>query len=326
MNDLKSVLEGFSQKRILVMGDLMLDKISWGDVKRVNPEQPAAPLIKIKKETHVLGGAANVANNVSALGAKCCLYGLIGKDISGDKIKKLCKLKKISLKHFFSKNPTIVKQRIMAHGQQIARMDFGESRLKKIDGELQKRILRQFEKDVKGFDFVILSDYDKLVFSEGLTRGMIDICKKNNVPTLVDPKPNNLDLFKGCSIISPNKSEAEKMSGMKYSKDKKTLEKMGRILAERVDSKYVVVTCSEDGVFAYDRENENCIFAQTKAQEVSDVAGAGDSFAAALAIGLGSGLSLQDALILANHAAGIVVGKPGVATVSLEELKKSFEK
>jgi len=317
------VLDNFKNKNILVIGDILLDKFSWGEVNRVNPEQPAAPLVRIIKENYVLGGAANVANNIVSLGAKCCLYGVIGRDYSGERIKKMCRFKKIIFKDFRYKK-TILKQRIMAHGQQITRMDFGEKEISKIGGALQDKIIGSLKKEIKKYDFIILSDYDKFLFNQEISSRIINLARENNIPVLVDPKPINLEFFKGCYLICPNKKEAEIMSGIKYSNGVETLEKMARILSEKINSRYVIITCGEDGVFSYGGEENR--FIGTKAREVSDVTGAGDTFASVLALGLACKLDINDAVTLANYAAGIVVGKVGTATATINEIKERIEK
>jgi len=324
--ELQKFLDETKKRKILVMGDLILDKFTWGEIERVNPEQPAAPLVKKKGKSYVLGGAGNVARNVVALGAKCLLYGILGDDESGEIFENLCKEEGIKLQKFYTKRPTITKQRIMAHGQQIVRIDMGEDGLEKINESLEEELIKSLEKEIKNFDFIILSDYDKQIFQESSSKKIIELAKKYNVPTLVDPKPCNLDFFEGCTVICPNKHEAEKMTKIKYASGQSQLTKMGEALSKRVNAKYVIITCSEDGMFSYDGEKKNSIFVETKAKEVADVTGAGDTFAAMLTLGLASNLNIHDASKIANYASGIVVGKVGTATPTIEELEEAFEK
>jgi len=327
MNDtLKETLNNFPNKRVLVMGDIILDKFSWGSVERVNPEQPAAPLVKIIKESYSLGGAANVANNIVSLGAKCTLYGIIGDGLSGKIIKKICKEKSIDLKKFNSKNQPLMKQRIIAHGQQITRLDFGEKEIKKISSETKNKIINLLKKEIKKFDIIILSDYDKEFFREDFCREIIQISNSNHIPILVDPKPKNLDFFKNCTLVCPNKKEAEDISGIKYSKSKEILVQMGRAISESVNSKYVIVTCGEEGMFCYNSPKEECIFVNTQAKEVADVTGAGDTFAATISLGLISGLEIKEAAKLANVASGIAVGKIGTCSITVKEIRNYLER
>ncbi|MFC1682396.1 bifunctional heptose 7-phosphate kinase/heptose 1-phosphate adenyltransferase [Nanoarchaeota archaeon] len=322
--NLLNIVDLFTKKNILVIGDLILDRFSIGEVERVNPEQPAAHLVKITKEKYVLGGAANVANNLSSLGAHCTLYGLLGNDGPSKMIMKLCRSNKIKLKYFNSNSKTIVKQRVIAHSQQITRMDFGEKKLRKITNSTKEKIINQLKRDIKFYDFIILSDYDKALFTEELTREIISLARDFNIRILADPKPQNIDFFKGVFLISPNKSEAEKITKIKYEPKQEILEKIGENLCKRINSRYVIITCSEDGVFVYDNESKKSSLIKTQAKEVSDVTGAGDTFAATLVLALASGLEIYDSVKLANHAAGIVVGKVGTATISLNELQKSL--
>ena len=323
MVNLKEALNKFKDKNILVMGDIFLDRFSWGEINRTNPEQPAAHLVKVLKESFVLGGAGNVANNIASLGAKCSLYGILGKDSSGNKIKKMCKNKNIFLRSFSNNKPTIVKQRIMAHGQQITRMDFGEKNIKKINPNMRKKLINLLKKEITNFDFIILSDYDKCFFDKEMCSEIINLAKEKNIPTLVDPKPNNIDFFNGCSLICPNKKEAEKITGIKYLNEKGTLMEIAKILSNKINSQYVIITCGEDGMFSYHDGNGD--FVETQAQEVVDVTGAGDTFAATMTLSLASGLKIHDAARLANYAAGVVVEKIGTATPKIKEIEKKIE-
>jgi D-glycero-beta-D-manno-heptose-7-phosphate kinase len=318
---LEEALNNFKNKRIIVLGDVILDKFSWGKIDSLNPEQPAAPKVKIKNETYALGGAANVANNVAALGAGCRLYGVLGKDFYGEKIRKLCEEKNISLNNFFNDNPTIMKQRIMAHGQQITRLDYGEFGLSKTDEQTQKAILEQLESDFKKTDFVILSDYNKGFFDKEFGQKIINLANSKGVRTLVDAKPSNIEFFVNCTIIRPNENEASQMTGIKYENGPGLL-RMGRKLAEILNSKYAVITCGEDGVFSYERDTGKSAMIPTKARKIADVAGAGDTFAAALSLGLSSGLDIYSSSTLANYAAGNVVEKSGIEITTIDEIKE----
>lgn len=325
MEKIEAALKEFKKRKVLVIGDIILDKFTYGEIKRVNPEQPAAPLAKVLSHEYALGGAANVANNIVALEASCCLYGIVGKDDFGKKIKRLCEKKGIILRSFSNNQQTIVKQRIMAHGQQIARLDHGEKNLEKIKKREKEELIASLEKEIKQYDFVILSDYDKQVFDKELSQKIIDLSNSLNIPVLVDPKPSNIECFKNCTIIRPNKYEAEKITGIKYQNEEDHLKKMSEALSNIVNSKYVIITCGKDGIFCYDKEKKESLFVGTKAREVANVTGAGDTFAATLALGLGSGLNLSEAAKLANYSAGVVVEKIGTALPSIEEIKNKIK-
>ncbi len=326
LSDFWGILEMFKDRRVIVVGDILLDKYLLGEVKRLNPEQPAAPVVNIYGERYVLGGAANVANNIASLGAKCCLYGVIGKDSHGKKVEKICNEKGIDLRNFYADNPTIVKQRVLAHGQQMIRLDFGEHSLEKISNNLQDKIMSSIKYEIKDYDCVILSDYNKLMFGSGLEKKIIETAKKEKIKVLVDPKPRNGEnsLFKGCTIIRPNKIEAEKMTGIEYSKEK--LKDIGKCLSEKLDAEYSVITCGEEGAFVYDRKEGNSKHIKTIPRNVADVTGAGDTFIAVLALGLSTGLDVYRSAEIANYIAGMVVEYAGTKALTIKEIKEHVKR
>jgi len=321
-NYLKEALHDFKKRKILVVGDIILDRFRWGKVRRINPEQPAAPLVNIYSETYVLGGAANVANNIVSLRANATLYGILGNDRYAAEIQNHCDEKSILLRGFYNDKPSIVKERVMAHGQQMIRLDCGEDDgggLEKITKEIQDNILQSLEKEIRNYDLIILSDYNKFLFNNRFSQSIIALANSNNLHTIVDPKPDNADFFKNCTIICPNKDEAEKITGIKYSNGEDILTRIGKSLSQKINAKYVIITCSEDGVFSY--HDGNSLFIPTIAKEVADVTGAGDTFAAALGLGFASNLNIHNAAKLANYAAGVVVEKIGTATPTIEEIE-----
>ncbi len=325
MENLKRSIEQFGEKRIIVLGDILLDKFCWGNIEKLNPEQPAAPNVNIEYETYALGGAANTANNVASLGGKCKLYGAVGEDTYGKKIKELCDSGGIALICFHNGNPTIVKQRIMAHGQQVARLNHGENKRCEMNNEIKKELIIKLEKDLKETDFIIFSDYNKKFFDQDISQRIIKLANSLGIPTLVDSKPVNINFFENCTIIKANKQEASKTTGITYSNGFEVLKKVGKKLSEIANSKYAVITCGEYGAFSYDRWKEKSEMMKTKARKIADVAGAGDTFAAALALGFSSGLNIFDTSRLANYAAGNVVEKQGVVTTTAEEVLKRID-
>ncbi len=326
MKNLVDAIQKFNGKKILVMGDIILDKFTWGKIDSLNPEQPASPKVRINPEaTYALGGAANVANNITSLGAQCTLYGLIGRDYSGKRIKELCDDARIVLRDYYDHSPTIMKERIMAHNQQVVRLDHGEWKLGKIDSEIQEKILKDLEKEITNYDFIIFSDYNKVFFSEEFAQQIISLANSRGILTLVDTKPTNFIWFKRCTIIRPNQKEAEIVTGIKYSLTGNVLLDMAKRISEIVNPQHVVITCGEDGVFSYDRSTSRSSKIETKARKVADVTGAGDTFAATLALGLCSKLCIEDAVRLANYAAGVVVEKIGTATPTSAEILKRIE-
>ncbi len=239
----------------------------------------------------------------------------------------MCAEEGIKLKVFYNKRPTLVKQRIIAHGHQINRLDFGEEILKEIEPTVKNKIKIDLEKELNNneYDFIIFSDYNKKLFSKELSKEIISLANNKKILTHVDPKPQNIDFFKNCTIISPNKREAEIMTGIKYNNGEDVLIKMAKKLSEIVNPKYVIITCGEDGVFSYDTEKEKYSFIDTKAREVADVTGAGDTFAASFPLALSSGADLFNAVKLANYASGVVVEKVGTAIPTIKEIIKRIK-
>lgn len=322
MINLKSVLDDFKKRNIIVLGDVMLDKYTWGVIERINPEAPAH-LIKVIDETYELGGAGNVARNLVSLGASCTLYGIIGEDLHGEKIKELCGKEDIEYNFFYLKEGTLVKQRGMASGYELIRLDYGEKNLRKIDVDTQHSILEDLKHKIesKKYDAIIMSDYNKRFFAKDVSEGIISLANANNLRTFVDPKPININYFKKCTLVCPNKKESSEITKIEYSRE--SLKIIGRDLCERLDSEYSIVTCSEEGVFVCSKGGSKMI--ETTARKVSSPAGAGDTFIATLALAMSSGADILSSAELANYAAGIVVEKPGTATTTVEEIMERLK-
>jgi len=325
MVDLEEVLEKFSDKRIIVLGDIMLDKFTQGKIRKLNPEQPTSMNIDILEgsDSYFLGGAANVANNLASLGARCRLYGAIGADAEGEKIKELCEKERIDFVPFIERKRTNMKWRTIAHGQQTQRMNFGE-REPPVGNKIENLLLEKLKKDLEKANFLILSDYDKGFFTQELSQKIIELANKKGIPTHIDFRPKNINYFKGGTIISPNEQEAEEITGLGYLGNGDTLEKMSKILIEKTGAKYSIITCGEDGVYAFNSEKNESFMVPAKAIEVYDVTGAGDTFAASLPLGLASGMDLFEAVKLANYASAVVVRKRGTATATPEEILKKI--
>ena len=316
-------MRNFKNKKVAVIGDIMLDRREFGIIsKKENPEDKNVPIILAREEFY-LGGASNVAKNIVSLGAKCDLYGIYGSDIYGNKIEELCKENEIN--NFCEKTnlDTIVKSRIFIDEKYSHRSDFGELSLKKINPEIQEKIIYSLDKNPH-YDAVIISDYNKSLFTSDFSQEIIKLFNKKCVPIFVDPKPQNIECFKNSKIICPNAKEAEKITGIKYLHDLKTLEKMGENLSKKINSDEIIITCSENGSYVYNRGVSKII--PTKAEKVVDVTGAGDSFISALSLAFVSGLNVYDSAKLANVAAGIVVEKKGTATASIEEIIGKIDK
>jgi rfaE bifunctional protein kinase chain/domain len=326
---LERYIKEVSQKKILVLGDIILDLFSWGEIIGLNPEQPAAPKVRMIKNTYALGGAANVANNVKALGINCSLGGILKRaDFNSARIVDMCKQAGISTDYIFSSEnaPLILKQRIMAHNQQITRLDWGEEKPYKLEKSLENKLINLFKEKIKedNFDLVILSDYNKGFFTKLLVQNIIQTCKAYDKPTLVDAKPENLKYFKGCFAICPNIKEAEKMSKIKYNENKKLLEKIAKKISQENEIKNVLITCAEEGVFVYNSENRVQI--SSNAVKAVDPTGAGDTSIAGFSVGLVCGMDVLEATRFGNYAAGISVEKVGTSTVSFDEIIKKIKR
>jgi rfaE bifunctional protein kinase chain/domain len=323
--DLKNILGEFKDKKILVVGDIILDRTERGYYSdRTNPENQRVKIVNIDEEKFYLGGAANVASNVDALGAKSVLYGAIGKDIYGSQIKNLAEKGNVDISNLVEvENPTIVKARIFIDGKYKHRADLGEKNLRNIDEKIKQEMLFNINVGLKKFNAIILSDYNKHLFDEDFTRALINMAKRDKVKVFGDVKPGNIDYFKGAYIVSPNKKEASKITGLVYEDNPKRLFEMGKIISKKIGSGNAIITCGEKGAYVFDNGNSKMVSA--KGKKIVEFTGAGDTFISTLALGNISGLNLFDSTELANYASGIVVGKEGTATTNIEEILKRIE-
>lgn len=312
---LNQLLNHTIRPRILVLGDVMLDHSIVGDAERISPEAPV-PVINIERETWTLGGAANVAHNLKALGAFVTLFGLVGQDENAWRLRSLAQDMGIDT-HFFADNhrPTTVKTRVIARGQQLLRLDH-ESR-KKMGDDLRS-LVSQHLTHLHQMDVIVISDYAKGFITPELMDSIREIAAKINSPVMVDPKPANAHCYKGTYLITPNLKEAEAMSGIKI-RDISSAQEAARSIKKRLEVQAVLVTLGPKGMVLYISDELNTHL-PTRAKDVFDVTGAGDTVIAVLAWALAKGASLEDAAYLANVAAGIVVAKVGTATTSTEEL------
>lgn len=314
MEDTQRALEQFSQKKILVIGDVMLDLYTYGKVTKISPEAPVLVLLKTAEE-FVPGGAANVASNLVSLGAQVMLSGVVGKDNNKEILFKTLKDKKINTKLILTQElkPTTLKHRLVADNHQLLRVD--EEDVANLDMVTESRLLSVVKKEIESCDGVILSDYAKGVFSENFTKRVIKIAKKHKKITVADIKPSSKDFFKGVDVLTPNWKEAKEMSG------KLDLTEVGKSLVKFFGA-HIVITRGEEGVSVFNREGTSRDF-PTKKIKIFDVSGAGDTSVAVLTLGMVCGLDVENSAYLANYAGGIVVQKPGTATISLEELKSA---
>lgn len=301
--------------KILVIGDLIIDHYLWGSCERISPEAPVQ-VVKVKSESTVLGGSGNVINNLKALGAKTDIISVIGCCKVSDEIKNLLKNIGVGTQYLILQEDRITskKTRIIAAQQQVVRYDREIS--DQISKESQKSILNTFTKIVKNYDCVLLSDYGKGILTYNLTQSLISIAKKLNKKVLVDPKGSNYSKYKGSYLLAPNKKEAAEATGLNIKDDESLTEAIIKLKNE-CDLDISLITLSNQGIAIYD--NTLRIY-PTVAREVFDVTGAGDTVLAALGFALACGYDIDYAVKLSNLAAGVVVGKIGSATASLNEI------
>ncbi|GER93330.1 D-glycero-beta-D-manno-heptose-7-phosphate kinase [hot springs metagenome] len=319
------IINAFKDKRILIIGDLILDRFIYGKVNRISPEAPV-PVVEVVSESFLLGGAANVANNVIALGGNVSIAGIVGKDTAGRILKELFEERNINIEGLIEdKRPTTVKTRVIAHHQQVVRFD-REDR-KRLDGKNLLNLTNYIKKALKEHDAVIISDYKKGVISSSLIRTVVKHAKQNNTFVAVDPKVGHFHFYKNVSLITPNLMEASQGSGVEI-KDEPSLLKAGKTLMTKLSCRSVLITRSEDGMSLFERDESRKIkttHIPTAAKKVFDVTGAGDTVIAAITLAHVAGASLEQAAVIANHAAGIVVGEVGTAVVTPERLMTSLQ-
>ncbi|MCJ7748316.1 MAG: D-glycero-beta-D-manno-heptose-7-phosphate kinase [Desulfobacterales bacterium] len=320
---LEKILRRFSKVNILVVGDIMMDCFIWGKVSRISPEAPV-PVVAVEKETFLLGGAANVVNNIHALGGNVTLCGVVGDDEMGQKIIKKLTETKIGLQGIFVEQgrQTSTKTRIIAHHQQLVRIDRETTDHPRAP---TSRNLSEFlKKNIEGFDGIILSDYGKGLLTKELIRTTIRKARETKKLIMVDPKLKNFFYYKGATVVTPNAAEASAASSILIN-DLSSLKSAGRMLLKKLGCDVLVITRGEEGMAIFEPRQEPFLV-PTVVKEVYDVTGAGDTVIGTMALALGAGARVIEAAKLANYAAGIAVGKIGTATVSQEELIKAIRK
>ncbi|WP_429931670.1 D-glycero-beta-D-manno-heptose-7-phosphate kinase [Agrobacterium vitis] len=318
-----STLDNWQGRKVLVVGDVMLDRFVYGNVERVSPEAPV-PVLHFKSQMEMLGGAANVARNVVSLGGQSVLIGVVGDDEAGRAICGELATRDGVETHIVksSKIPTTVKTRFVANGQQIMRLDV-EVRLQH-DLEIEDMICASVAKQLEDAEIVVLSDYAKGTLSEGTVKRLISMVKKTGKLVVVDPKVSDVSRYSGASVITPNALEAAAISGVQCSTDE-SAERAARLIMEKTDVSAVLLTRSAQGmtVFASDVGEYITTHIPTTASEVFDVSGAGDTVVAALALALSAGESVVASARIANLAAGVSVSKPGTSVVLPHELRRA---
>jgi D-glycero-beta-D-manno-heptose-7-phosphate kinase len=327
---LRQILARFERQRILVVGDVMLDEFLWGKVSRISPEAPV-PVVEVNRQSAFPGGAANVARNLRALGAPVQILGVTGQDAPGADLRRLLAEQGVETDSLLADptRPTTVKTRIVAHHQQVVRFDREHNG--RLAPALEQELRRRYRAILPGVAAVIFEDYSKGLFHRALVASLQADAHRAGVITAADPNPRNLLPWRGLTAVTPNRSEAFAAAGMRpteptddVTKDE-PLHAVGRILLRRWQPRNLLITLGEDGMCLF-RRGHAPHHIPTVAREVFDVSGAGDTVIATLTLALAAGVSPVDAAQIANHAAGVVVGKVGTAVCSPAELAGSFKR
>jgi D-glycero-beta-D-manno-heptose-7-phosphate kinase len=324
----QEILSAAAKSRVLVIGDVMLDQFIWGSVARISPEAPV-PVVDFERESFMPGGAANVARNLIALNATTEIFGVVGSDPAARQLKELLAAQKVGCAGLTenASRHTSVKTRIVAHKQQVVRID-RETR-DGLDAKLTGQLLGSIKAKLDGADAVIVGDYGKGVITQPLLNDIKTLCRERGIWLSLDPKPVHRLNLSNLSLITPNRKEAFELANLQDETrnpnplaDKNLMQVADRLLNE-LRPAVLLVTLGELGMLLCQRGHKP-FHIPTVAQEVFDVSGAGDTVIATFSLAIAAGASPVEAAILSNHAAGIVVGKIGTATTSREELLKSF--
>lgn len=313
-------------KKILIVGDIGLDEYILGDVRRLSPEAPV-PILDVESEDLRLGLAANVAQNVKSLGGEPVLVSVVGRDMGADLLANLFKESKVDVSHLIvdAKRPTTRKTRVMAKHHHLVRID-REIR-KFLSPETEASVFTKVQELIQSVDAVVIEDYAKGVVSKSLIQQIVKLAKANGKKVLVDPhQTNSGDFYSGVDLVKPNFSESVALSGLDYDElrdDPEKLVDLGRAVQSRTGAKEVVMTLGKDGMIIF--SGNDVLQVPTFAKQVFDVTGAGDTVIAAMTLGIVSGLSLGEACMLANFAAGVVVGQVGCVPCTTQDLQNYIE-
>ena len=324
---LKGIVSNFRDKKILVIGDLILDEFIWGKVSRISPEAPV-PVVWVDNESFMPGGASNVANNINSLGGKAYIVGVVGNDERAGILKGELEHRGVNVDGIFTdpQRPTILKTRVIAQKQQVVRID--REKVDPIRDSSIKKITSFIEDIIGEVDGLIIEDYGKGLITPKLLDKVIPIAKKKKKVIAVDPKEEHFSYYKGVTLLTPNNAEASRAAGFEI-KDKATLKKAGGELLKKLKVHVLLITLGEEGMMVFE-EGKPPKKIDTIAQEVFDVSGAGDTVASSYTLSLISGANPIQAAHIANCAAGVVVGKVGIAVVTqdeiIEKIKEEIEK
>ena len=320
---MEELAQQISDCTVVVLGDVMLDEFIWGDVSRISPEAPV-PVVEIRRESTHLGGAANVLANLVALGARACVIGVVGDDDAAAKVRaelrKQSPMQTNDLLITDHSRPSTIKTRIIAHSQMVVRAD--RERRTPVDGQTEDAIIAAARAALANADALVISDYDKGVVTPRVLSEVLPAAYQR-MPVLIDPKIRNFSFYRPATLITPNHHEALRMTNTEEDSDA-GLRVAGQKIREQLSCDAVLITRGDRGMILLEGKNDP-VQVSTAAREVYDVTGAGDTVIATLGAALACGASMTDAALLANHAAGIVVGKVGTATATINEVLDSIE-
>ena len=311
-------IKGFSDCHILVIGDCMIDEYVWGTVERISPEAPV-PVVAVKKDNATLGGAGNVVNNLAALDVKVTIVSTYGPGDNGKRLKQMFEDAGVDIKGLVKDHSraTTIKTRIMASQQHVLRIDRETSH--PVSPQIVTAIHEKLEKYIDSVNLIIVSDYGKGLLTKDLLQKIMQLAFSRNKHVLVDPKGLNYEKYRGASLITPNRKEAAQASNMEIS-DMPSLIQAGEKIMESIALQRILITCGKDGMVLFEPGCQP-YHIETRARQVFDVSGAGDTVVSVMGLALAAGANFREAASLANSAAGIVVGKVGTATISKSELQ-----
>ena len=315
---LESLSKAFCSAKIAVVGDLMLDRYLFGSVSRISPEAPV-PVLEIEDEQARLGGAANVGHNIVGLGATPLMLGVAGDDTSGLMLKGIFTDLGFPLDGIVTDptRPTTVKTRVIAGSQQMLRLDHEVKR--EVSRETEDRLIQVLEEHLDDLDAIILEDYNKGVITRSVIRRSIELGHKRGIPVLVDPKLQNFFEYQECTVFKPNRKEVEDALGIRLHTDEETVA-AGLRLLDMMKAENILLTLGEKGMMLFERGETEPFAIPTRAREVADVSGAGDTVIACLAVSMACGMSVREAAVLANRAAGLVIEEVGIVPIYREQL------
>lgn len=319
---LQKIFARFPKVKVLVVGDVMLDQFVWGQVSRISPEAPV-PVVNVVRESFMPGGAANVVNNIHALGASVYVAGVIGNDQAGERLKKALSVERINVQGLIvdKDRPTILKTRIIASHQQVVRVDKDGKNI--LENEYNERLINYVDSVIAKVDAIIIEDYGKGVITQELIDEIVRMAHKHNKMISVDPKDGHFLDYSGTTVVTPNHHEAYSAARRSEAREN-GIEDVGRLLLRKWNCESVLITCGEDGMILFQKDKESFKI-PTVAREVFDVSGAGDTVIAAYTTSLASGATPCESAIISNYAAGIVVGKLGTATTTRAEIVEAMK-